>query len=341
MEQKMMHRGRGKRAEEDAEEEMETINEKKTGPIKEVTDLPGIGPTTADKLGEAGYRTLMSIAASTPSEIRDKGDVGETVARRAIIAARNALNLGFESADALLKKRQSLRRISTGSKNLDALVGGGFESGAITETFGQYASGKTQIAHVLAVRNFVEDLESYTFFIDTESTFRPERIVELCKNYGANPDEVLSHVKVARAFNSDHQMLLADKIGEMIETQKIKVGVVIVDSLTGHFRAEFIGRGTLAERQQKLNTHMHTLQRLASTHNLCVYVTNQVMVRPDVFFGDPTEAIGGHIVAHASTFRIYLRRGKKGSRVAKLVDSPNMPEAEACFFVATDGLHDV
>ncbi len=339
MEQKMMHRGRGKHAEE--EEETEVVEEKKPGSIKQVTDLPGIGPTTADKLGEAGYRTLMSIAAATPTEIRDKGDIGETVARKAIIAARNALDLGFESADSLLKKRQNIRRISTGSKNLDALVGGGFESGAIIETFGQYASGKTQIAHVIAVRNFIEDPESYAFFIDTESTFRPERIVELCKIYGVTPEDVLNHIKVARAFNSDHQMLLADKISEIIETQKIKVGLVIVDSLTGHFRAEFIGRGTLAERQQKLNTHMHTLQRLANTHNLCVYVTNQVMVRPDVFFGDPTEAIGGHIVAHASTFRIYLRRGKKGSRVAKLVDSPNMPEAEACFFVAGDGLHDV
>ena len=113
------------------------------------------------------------------------------------------------------------------------------------------------------------------------------------------------------------------------------------DSLTAHFRAEFIGRGTLAERQQKLNKHMHDLLRVADSHNVLVYVTNQVMARPDVFFGDPTAAIGGHVVAHASTFRVYLRKGKKGSRVAKLVDSPNLPDGEAAFMVETPRLKDI
>jgi DNA repair protein RadA len=135
-------------------------------------------------------------------------------------------------------------------------------------------------------------------------------------------------------------MLLAEKVEKLIkEGDNIKL--VIVDSLTAHFRAEFIGRGTLAERQQKLNKHMHTLLKLADQYNVAVYVTNQVMAKPDVFFGDPTAAIGGHIVAHASTFRIYLRKGKKGSRVAKLVDSPNLPEGEANFYVEQGGLRDI
>lgn len=309
--------------------------------IEDIDDLPGIGATTADRLREAGHRTLINIAVATPSELSEIEGLSESTARKAIIAARSALSMGFETADVLLKKREMVRKISTGSSNLNALVGGGFETGAIVECFGQYASGKTQIAHALAVTNYKEDPESYTLFIDTENTFRPERIVEIAKGAGLNPEDVLKHTKVARAFNSDHQMLLAEKVSELVDKQGLKVGVVIVDSLTGHFRAEFIGRGTLAERQQKLNRHMHTLQKLATSHNLCVYVTNQVMVRPDVFFGDPTEAIGGHIVAHASTFRIYLRRGKKGSRVAKLVDSPNLPEAEASFIVTGEGLKDI
>ena len=145
---------------------------------------------------------------------------------------------------------------------------------------------------------------------------------------------------VARAYNSDHQMLLAEKVESLISEQGKKVRLVVVDSLTAHFRAEFIGRGTLAERQQKLNRHMHTLGRLASSHNVCVFVTNQVMSKPDQFFGDPTAAIGGHVVAHASTFRIYLRKGRKGSRVAKLIDSPNLPEGEAGFYVEEAGLKD-
>ncbi len=317
------------------------IEEPEKAKIEKVIDLPGIGESTADKLMEAGYRTVMGVAVATPSELSDIGGLGETAARRAINAARSALNMGFESGDVLLKKRELIKKISTGSENFDALVGGGFESGAIVECFGQYASGKTQIAHILAIENYKQNPDSFTVFIDTENTFRPERIVQLAKGAGLKPEDVLKHVKVARAFNSDHQMLLAEKVSELIETQKLNVGVVIVDSLTGHFRAEFIGRGSLAERQQKLNRHMHTLLQISSSHNICVYVTNQVMSKPDTFFGDPTQAIGGHIVAHASTFRIYLRRGKKGSRVAKLVDSPNMPEAEAIFYVTGDGLKDV
>jgi len=150
---------------------------------------------------------------------------------------------------------------------------------------------------------------------------------------------VLKHIKVAKAYNSDHQMLLAEKVEELIKNGA-KIKLVIVDSLTAHFRAEFIGRGTLADRQQKINKHMHTLAKLADMHNLCVYVTNQVMAKPDTFFGDPTQAIGGHIVGHNSTFRIYLRKGKKGSRVARLIDSPNLPDTEANFYVETSGLKD-
>ena len=136
-------------------------------------------------------------------------------------------------------------------------------------------------------------------------------------------------------------MLLAEKIEDLIRKEGINVKFVVIDSLTAHFRAEFVGRGTLADRQQKLNRHMHTLSKLASTYNLCVYVTNQVMARPDQFFGDPTTAIGGHIVAHNSTTRIYLRKGKKGSRVAKLIDSPSLPDGECTFLLTEHGIRDI
>ena len=132
----------------------------------------------------------------------------------------------------------------------------------------------------------------------------------------------------------------AEMVEGLIKEQGKKIKLVVVDSLTAHFRAEFVGRGTLAERQQKLNKHMHVLARVADVHNLAVYVTNQVMSKPDQFFGDPTEAIGGHIVAHNSTFRIYLRKGKKGSRVAKLVDAPALPDAECTFWVKEEGISD-
>ncbi len=198
----------------------------------------------------------------------------------------------------------------------------------------------TQIGHLLAVRCQLQEEDAVAVYIDTENTFRPERIVQFAKGVGLDPDKVLGNVKVARAFNSDHQMLLVEKSEDLIK-QGLKVRLIVVDSLTAHFRAEFVGRGTLAERQQKLNKHMHTLALLADKHNLCVLVTNQVMAKPDQFFGDPTEAIGGHIVGHNSTFRIYLRPGKKGTRVAKLVDSPNLPDSECVFKVTESCIEDV
>lgn len=305
-----------------------------------VMDLPGVGPATAEKLAGAGFEDLMAIAVATPGELIEASGVGEAAAKKIIASARAAMKMGFESGIDILKKRQNVLKIKTPSENLNNLLGGGFETGAIVECFGEFGSGKTQIAHSLAVQCQKQDPTAFAVFIDTENTFRPERIIELAKGAGLEPEKVLGNIKVARAYNSDHQMLLAEKISDLIK-QGLNVKVVIVDSLTAHFRAEFIGRGTLAERQQKLNKHMHELLKVADTNNILVYVTNQVMSRPDVFFGDPTAAIGGHVVAHASTFRIYLRKGKKGSRVAKLVDSPNLPDGEAAFVVETSGIRDI
>ncbi len=305
-----------------------------------VQDLPGVGAATAEKLVDAGYNNIMAIAVASPGELVDAAGVSEASARKMINFARNKLDMGFESGEDLLKKRAKIEKIKTGSKSFDELLGGGFETSSIVECFGEFGSGKTQLAHILAVNSQKQYPGAVTVYIDTENTFRPERIQQIAKGAGLDPMKTLKNIKVARAYNSDHQMLLAEKVEDLITKQELKVKVVIIDSLTAHFRAEFIGRGTLAERQQKLNKHMHVLLRLADMHNICVYVTNQVMAKPDMFFGDPTQAIGGHIVAHASTFRVYLRKGKKGSRVAKLVDSPNLPEGEAGFYVTEEGIKD-
>ena len=337
-----------------ADEEQEFVDEsveQQEGPVEEesfvpsareapkVTDLPGVGAATAEKLAGAGYEDVMSIAVSTPGELVDAAGVSEAVGRKMIRAARDALDMGFQSGVDLLRKRESVTKIPTGSASFDAMLDGGFETGAITECFGQYGSGKTQVGHALAVNVQKDDPSAIAVYIDTENTFRPERIVQFARGAGLDPEKVLENVKVARAFNSDHQMLLAEKVDDLVK-QGLNVRLVIVDSLTAHFRAEFVGRGTLAERQQKLNKHMHVLAKFADMHNACVYVTNQVMAKPDQFFGDPTEAIGGNIVGHNSTFRVYLRRGKKGTRVAKLVDAPNLADAECVFVVGEGSLQD-
>ncbi len=305
-----------------------------------IQDLPGVGAATADKLISGGFDNLMAIAVATPGELVDASGVTETAARKMIQGARSSMDMGFQTGDDLLVKRSKVIKLKLGSEGFDAMLGGGFETGAITECFGQYGSSKTQIAHILCVNVQLQEEGAIAVYIDTENTFRPERIMQIAEGVGLDPAKVLKNIRVARAFNSDHQMLLAEKVEDLIKGGDA-VRLVVVDSLTAHFRAEFVGRGTLAERQQKINKHMHVLAKIADIHNICVYVTNQVMSKPDAFFGDPTEAIGGHIVAHNSTFRIYLRKGKKGTRVGKLVDSPNLPDAECIYQVLTEGIRDV
>ena len=307
---------------------------------KTIYDLPGVGAATAEKLIAVGFNDLMSIAVATPAELIDATGMGDAVAKKLIAVARSSLEMGFESGEELLRRREKVIRLKTGSNAFDTLLGGGLETGAIVECFGEYGSGKTQLGHALAVNVQSVDRDAVAVYIDTENTFRPERIIQLARGAGLDEGQVLKNIKVARAYNSDHQMLLAEKVEDLIKKQGLNVKLVVVDSLTAHFRAEFIGRGTLADRQQKLNKHMHVLLKLADANNLCVYVTNQVMAKPDMFFGDPTQAIGGHIVAHASTFRVCLRKGKKGTRVAKLVDSPSQPEGEAGFYVDETGIKD-
>ena len=294
--------------EDDSGEEFEedSKEEKKSKPGEkepQLTDLPGIGPAVASKLESAGVYDLMSLAVMGPAELSDAAGVSPAVARKAIQAARGMLDLGFQTGIDFAKKRESVFYITTGSKNLNELLGGrGVESKAITEAFGAYGSGKTQLGLTLAV-NVQLPLEKggangKCVFIDTEGTFRPSRIKQIAEGLGANPEKVLKNIFVARAFNSDHQMLLVDKISEMIKNGE-PIKLVIVDSLTAHFRAEFAGRGQLADRQQKLNKYLHNLMKIAEQHNLAVYVTNQVMANPAQMFGDPTTAIGGNIVGHA------------------------------------------
>lgn len=307
-----------------------------------IEDIPGIGEKIAEKLREIGYSDPMAIAVSSPGELASIAEIGETQAAKIINAAREMLEIGFETADKILEKRTNIAKIKTGSKNLDNLLGGGVETQAITESYGAFGSGKTQIGFQLAVNVQLPKnnggLEGSVLWIDSEQTFRPERIAQIAKSLKLDPEKTLKNIFVARAFNSEHQMLLIEKSPEMIEQKNIKL--IVIDSLTSHFRADFVGRGELAGRQQKLNRHLHQLQRLADAYNLAVYVTNQVMARPDILFGDPTAPVGGHVLGHMATYRIYLRRGRENTRIGRLVDSPGLPEGEAVFKITEAGIRD-
>jgi DNA repair protein RadA len=310
---------------------------------KTIEELPGVGPATADKLHEAGYNDVMAIAVASPQMLAEAAELGQSSAQKIIVAARQEADIGgFETGDAILEKRKLIGRLNTGSKALNELLGGGFETQAITELYGEFGSGKTQIAHQLAVTVTMpkEDggLEGDTLWIDSENTFRPSRVGQMATALELDPETVLKRVHVARAYNSHHQMLLVEKAME--EAEKFPIKLLVVDSMTAHFRAEYIGRGALAERQQLLNKHMHALLRFGDIYNAAICVTNQVQSKPDAFFGDPTRPIGGHIVGHTATFRIYLRKSKGGKRIARLTDSPNLPEGEAVFIVTGDGIGD-
>ena len=309
----------------------------------ELEDLPNVGEKTAEKLRDAGFADMMRLATATAKELSVKAEIGEGVAEKVIEAARKAEKIDFETAFDVAERRKEIGRITVGSTAFDELIGGGIETQAITEVFGEFGSGKSQISHELAVTVQLPleqgGLDAECVYIDTENTFRPERIQQISDRFGLDHEEVLQKIHIARAFNSSHQLLMAEKINELIQSG-CNVKLVIVDSLMAHFRAEYVGREALAVRQQKLNQHLHVLQQIANTYNVAIFITNQVQARPDAFFGSPTKATGGHVLGHASTYRIWLKKGLAGKRIARLVDSPHLPEGECVYRITNEGVID-
>ena len=339
-------------------------------PEDELEDLPGVGPATADKLVDNGFESYQSIAVASPGEMSNTADIGESSARDIINAARDAADVGgFETGAAVLERREEIGKLSWQIDEVDELLGGGIETQSITEVYGEFGSGKSQVTHQMAVNVQLEPenggLDGGCIFVDSEDTFRPERIDDMVRGLddeilademerreieGTPSDEealeelveaFLDQIHVAKAFNSNHQILLAEKAKELAgehEESEWPIRIVCVDSLTAHFRAEYVGRGELADRQQKLNKHLHDLMRIGDLFNTAILVTNQVASNPDSYFGDPTQAIGGNILGHASTFRIYLRKSKGDKRIVRLVDAPNLADGEAVMRVQNEGL---
>jgi len=309
----------------------------------DLTELEGVGPATAKRLAEAGFTSLESIAMSTPSELAVYAGISESVAQKIIQAARSKLNIDVMSAYDFYQQRKAVQRITTGSRALDELLGGGVETQSITEIYGPYGSGKTQFCHQMAVTvQLAEEkggLGRGAMYIDTEGTFRPERIIQIAERFKIDPEHALKNILYARAFTSDHQMIVTERAESYIKERDI--GLIIVDSLISHFRGEYVGRETLAERQQKLNKYLHKLLRLALGYNMAVIVTNQVVADPTAFFGDPNKPAGGHVLGHGVTARLYIKRGKKDRRVVKLVKSPYLPEGTVEVAITQGGIEDV
>jgi len=309
--------------------------------------LDGVGPVTTKKLTDSGIHNIMDLIIRGPVDVAEITGMDKETAEKIVNKARQQLveegliAKDFVSATEIYKRRQDIGKISTGTNSLDLLFDGGIETQAMTEVYGEFGSGKTQFCHTMCVnvQKSKEEggLEGGVLYIDTENTFRPERIVTIAKLNEMDPEKVLDRIIVARAYNSAHQILILQEAGPVIEENNIKL--IVADSAAGLFRAEYLGRGTLSERQQKLNKFVHLLVRTAETYNCAALATNQVMSSPDTFFGDPTRPIGGNVLAHTSTYRVYFKKsGKK--RIARMVDSPHHPESEVIFTLTEAGVSD-
>ncbi len=310
--------------------------------IVDIQDLNGVGPVTASKLREAGYDSIASLAIAPTRELIEKAGLENSVALKISRAARQTIQTDFVTAKQLYERRQNLQRLSFASNNLNKLLGGGLETQAITEFVGEFGAGKSQICMKLSVITQLPakdgGLEGKVLFIDTEGTFAAQRVYQMAQAMQLDPEKILDGIIYSRVYNSDHQILTVDHAFKICQEEKIKL--LVVDSILSHFRGEYIGRESLSERQQRLNSHLHKLLRIAQALNLAVVVTNQVQANPQAFFGDPTRPAGGNILAHASTHRVMLRKASQGLRVAKIIDSPYLPESEAYFQITEKGVED-
>ncbi|XP_028990857.1 meiotic recombination protein DMC1/LIM15 homolog isoform X2 [Betta splendens] len=302
----------------------------------------GINMADIKKLKSVGICTVKGIQMTTRKALSNIKGLSEAKVDKIKEAAGKMLTAFEYSA-----KRKQVFHITTGSQEFDKLLGGGVESMAITEAFGEFRTGKTQLSHTLCVTAQLPGEDGYSggkvIFIDTENTFRPDRLRDIADRFNADHDAVLDNVLYARAYTSEHQMELLDFVAAKFHEEGGVFKLLIIDSIMALFRVDFSGRGELAERQQKLAQMLSRLQKISEEYNVSVFITNQMTADPGAgmtFQADPKKPIGGHILAHASTTRISLRKGRGEMRIAKIFDSPDMPENEATFAISAGGVTD-
>ena len=306
---------------------------------QKIEEIPDIGPATVNKLKEIGFKTIESLSTATVEELVSAG-LGEKVAENVIDAARQSRAITFVRGDELVELRKNITKLTTGCSSLDTLLKGGIETQSLTEFYGEFGSGKSQLCHQLCVTVQLGEaqggLNGNVLYIDTEATFRPERVQQIAPRFGIKTREVLKGIVYAEAYTSNHQTVLLENADEVIKENNIKL--IIIDSVMGHFRSEYIGREMLASRQQHLNKHLHKLMRLSRAFNTAAVITNQVMASPDAFFSKAVSPVGGHILGHMSHNRIFLRKGRNNMRIAKLTASPSLPEGEVPMRITDRGI---
>ena len=341
-----MQKHKKKQIEDDEEEEVVNQAQESETEFHPIDMLQegGINSSDIKKLIEAGYNSLESLSYNPKKNLVLIKGLSEAKIDKIIKVVEDILKYGIKPSSVALEERRKLVRITSGSKELDTLLGGGFESNSITELFGEFRTGKTQICHTLCVtcqlpRNEGGG-EGKAIYIDTEGTFRPEKLAPIAERFGLDPKEVIENVFYARAYNSDHQNRLLLQVCALMCEQKFSL--LIVDSATALYRTDYTGRGELSNRQMSLAKFLRNLQKIADEHKVVVVITNQVVATVDgnAFGGNDKKPIGGHIMAHACQTRLYLKKGLKQNRICKIYDSPSLPESEATYSITDRGIDD-
>ncbi|KAH7446921.1 hypothetical protein KP509_01G082000 [Ceratopteris richardii] len=322
-------------------------DEEHHGPFPvEQLQICGIAASDTKKLKDAGLCTVEAVAYSPKKDLLQIKGLSEAKVEKIIEAASKLVPMGFTSASQLHAQRSEIIQISSGSKELDKILEGGIETGSITEIYGEFRTGKTQLCHTLCVTCQLPldqgGGEGKALYIDAEGTFRPQRLLQIAERFGLNGADVLENVAYARAYNTDHQSrLLLEAASMMADT---RFAIMIIDSATALYRTDFVGRGELSARQMHLARFLRSLQKLADEFGVAVVITNQVVAQVDgsaMFAGPQVKPIGGNIIAHASTTRLALRKGRGEERICKVISSPCLAEQEARFQITTDGVIDV
>lgn len=313
--------------------------------IEELKTLPGVGEATAEKIFDGGYYSIMDVAVASVGSFTESTAITDATAIKIISGARKMVDLGdSRTALEMLEEDKNIPKLSTGVKELDMAMQGGLTPGLITQIYAEGGLGKTQWAKTIATiaTRPVEEggLDTDVLYIDTEGTFRPNRVKQIAEARGFDVGKTLSRIHTWTARTTAEQILL---VQDEIKKKSAELGgckLVIIDSLMTRFRGEFTGRGKLGERQNLINKHMFDLLSFARANNAVILVTVPVSANPDAFFGNMAMPTGGNIVKHNSAYVLNIRRAKQGKVVLRVEKAPDLPMTEVLGQVKDSGMSD-
>ena len=313
---------------------------------------PSRAPRSIAKLKQTGIHSVEQLQMTSHRQLASIKGLSDTKVDKLLDSALKLVQpvCRFQTAKDLQTHRDdTCIKVSTGCAEFDQILCGGFESGSITEIYGEARAGKSQLALTVAVASFLPREagggEGRTLYLDTEGAFRPERLIPIATRFDLDADFVQENVIYARIYNCDQLDNAIAEAGALFaceDPESAPFRTLVVDSIIGPYRQEFPGRAELPERQQRMGRVLWMLKKIAETYNIAVVLTNQVTADPGAMAGqDAKKPVGGNILAHAVNTRIMLRKGKGAQRIAKIVQSPLCGELEAHFELTEGGVQSV